>query len=579
VGLRSPLYGQTLQKKIGFSNRFWLGRRVTRFPFAKAARPTENNPVSKSLKNISVVASATMASRVLGLVRESLTAAVFGVSALASAYSTAFQLPNLFRRLLAEGGMTAAFVPTLNDEMHKRQREGAFTLVNQVASWLFVVSLTLVLLAMGFLSQARWVAWVGRVFHNDEATIERWLLAAKLSVILFPYLVFVCLAAAFSSALQTLNRFLEPALSPIWLNLSMISFLLAGARWASGGEMGRMYWFCGGILLGGFLQMAVPAWALTREGWRPAFDLTWSEPVKMVVRLMGPTVLGSSVYLINMVVQRFIGLSLNDAAVSVLNYASRLMELPIGVFAVAVSTVVFPLISRYGAQGDFKNMGAAYRKGMRLILVINIPAAVGMAVLAEPIIRLIFQHGHFHAEGTRIMTPVLGVFAAGLPFFSFVNLVLRAFYAHKDTTTPVRAAVLSFFVNIVLSVVLMHWYSTVGLAIASNLAIVIQACYLQVKLTQKGEQFSLRHLGLDLGKILVASAAMGGAVGLGWRLWTGSFRGTSLNDAVALVVLIVLGVAIYGGVAWMLRIEGRHELEQLLGKFRGKLGLASAKVG
>lgn len=520
-----------------------------------------------------------MLSRVLGLVRESLTAAVFGVSALASAYSTAFQLPNLFRRLLAEGGMTAAFVPTLNDELQKRQRAGAFTLVNQVSSWLFVVSATLVLLSMGFLSQARWVTWLGEVFHNDEATIERWLLAAKLSVILFPYLVFVCLAAAFSSALQTLNRFLEPALSPIWLNVSMIGLLAAGARWAGGGEMGKMYWFCGGILLGGFLQMAVPAWALTREGWKPSFDLTWSEPVKKVVRLMGPTVLGSSVYLINMVVQRFIGLSLNDAAVSVLNYASRLMELPIGVFAVAVSTVVFPLISRYGAQGDYENMGGAYRKGMRLILVINIPAAVGMAILAEPIIRLIFQHGHFGPRATAIMVPVLAIFAAGLPFFSFVNLVLRAFYAHKDTVTPVRAAVLSFLVNIGLSIALMQWFSTVGLAIAGNLAIVVQACYLQVKLTKKGPQFSLSLLGSDLAKIVVASTAMGAVVALGWRLWVGSVARSAFNDALGLGVLIAIGVAIYASVAWMLRIEGRHELEQLLGKFRGKLGFAPAKLG
>lgn len=519
-----------------------------------------------------------MFSRVLGLVRESLTAAVFGVTALASAYSTAFQLPNLFRRLLAEGGMTAAFVPTLNDELQKRQRLGAFTLLNQVSSWLLVVSSTLVMVAMGFLGQPRWVAWVGAAFHNDEATIERWLLAAKLSVVLFPYLVFVCLAAAFSSALQTLNRFLEPALSPIWLNLSMIGFLAAGV-WVGGSAIEKMYWFCGGILLGGFLQMAVPAWALLVEGWKPKFDLTRSEPVKMVVRLMGPTVLGSSVYLINMVVQRFIGLSLNDAAVSVLNYASRLMELPIGVFAVAVSTVIFPLISRYGAQGDFLSMAAAYRKGMRLILVINIPAAVGMAILAHPIIRLIYQHGHFKAEGTAIMTPVLAVFAAGLPFFSFVNLVLRAFYAHKDTVTPVRAAVLSFFVNIGLSVVLMHWFSTVGLAIAGNLAIVVQACYLQVSLTKKGPQFSLRHLGADLMKIFVASAIMGGVVVLGWRLSTQWFTNTAFHQALTLGILIVVGVAVYGSVAWMLRIEGRQELEQLFGKLRARFGFGIEKLG
>lgn len=514
-----------------------------------------------------------MASRVLGLVRESLTAAVFGTSALASAYSTAFQLPNLFRRLLAEGGMTAAFVPTLNDEIEKTRREGAFVLISQVTSWLFVVSGALVAVSMILLSQPAWLAGIGRLFGAEPDTIGRWLLAAKLAVILFPYLVFVCLAAVFSAALQTFNRFLEPALSPIWLNLCMIGALLAGLRWAQGGEMGRMYWFCGGVLLGGVLQMAVPAWALTREGWRPRFDLTWSEPVKMIVRLMAPTVLGSSIYLINMVVSRFIGLSLNDAAVSVLTYAQRLMELPIGVFAVAVSTVIFPLIVRYAGQGDFENLGAAYRKGMRLILMINIPAAAGLALLAKPIIRLFFQHGAFHGRDTALMMPILAVFAFGLPFFSFVNLVLRAFYAQKDTITPVRAAVLSFLVNIVLSLVLMNWLGTVGLALASNLAIVVQAWYLQVRLTRKGAHFAVGHLWPDLTKILIATAAMSLAVALSWRVWSGWIGASVTHDAVGIAVLITIGVAVYAAVVWALRIEGRKDIEQLLARFAGKLGL------
>jgi len=530
----------------------------------------ENSAVSKSLKNISLVAGTTMISRLLGLVRESVSAAVFGTSALASAYATAFQLPNLFRRLLAEGGMTAAFVPTLNDEIAKNQNEAAFTLISQVASWLLVTTGALVLVAMGLLSQTAWLSGLGALLHLDADTVARWLLAARLAVVLFPYLVFVCLAAAFSAALQTLNRFLEPALSPIWLNLAMIGMLVAGAYWSSGDMMSRMNWFCGGVLIGGLLQMAVPAWALTQEGWRPRFDLTWSEPLRLIVRLMGPTVLGSSIYLINMVVSRFVGLSLNDKAVSVLNYAQRLMELPIGVFAVAVSTVVFPLISRYAAIGDFKNLGAAYRKGMRLILVINVPAAVGLGVLAEPIIRLVFQHGAIRHDDTELMAPVLVVSALGLPFFSFVNLVLRAFYAQKDTVTPVRAAILSFFVNITLSLILMQWLSILGLALASNLAIVVQAWFLQVRLARKSEGLALHHLWADLLKIALAAAIMGVVVHLGWR-WAAPhvFRHPG-RAAVALAALIGVGVSIYGALAWMLHIEGLEDVKLLVARFTGK---------
>lgn len=508
-----------------------------------------------------------MISRVLGLVREMTTATVFGASALASAYFTAFQLPNLFRRLLAEGGMTAAFVPTLNDELEQRQRPGAFVLINQVASWLLVVSGSLVIVAMIVLSQQGLIAAMGQKFGAENDTIGRWLLAARLAVVLFPYLVFVCLAAVFSAALQTFNRFLEPALSPIWLNLSMIGLLVVGARFG-GTDLIKMNWFCSGVLLGGFLQMAVPAWALTREGWRPNFDLCWSEPVRAVVRLMGPTVIGSAVYLINMTVSRFIGLSLSDAANSILSYAQRLMELPIGVFAIAVSTVVFPLIVRHAARGEMDQMGDAYRKGMRFILMINIPAAVGLTLLAEPIIRIIYLHGKFQTAETRLMVPVLAVYALGLPLFSFVNLALRAFYAQKDTQTPVKAALLSFVVNVVLSFALMGPLSIVGLAIAGNVAILVQALYLQVKLARRTPQLAFHHLLGDLGKIILASTTMGLAVFDGWGLVGCTFATTKLTDYTAVAVLIVVGVAIYAALLWMLRIEGREEVAAMFNKFR-----------
>lgn len=345
-----------------------------------------------------------MGSRVLGLVRDMLLSAVFGTTALASAFVSAFTLPNLFRRLLGEGALTAAFVPTLNEELTARARIGAFALVSQVASWLLLVTTVLVLISIAIFARADGFAARALAWGADEATVGRMLAGARLAIWLFPYMIFVCLAAVFSAALQTLNRFLEPALSPIWLNLSMIG-LLAGATylgWADSDD-GRMAWLCAGVLFGGFLQMAVPAGTLVREGWRPQFDLRLSPQIRAILRLMGPTVFGSAVYLINMALSRFLGLKLNDAAAAVLNLASRLMELPIGVFAVAVATVVFPLISRYAAQGDWDNLTAAYRRGMRLILVINIPAAVGLTVLAEPTIRLLF-HWTFSSEPSRSPT-------------------------------------------------------------------------------------------------------------------------------------------------------------------------------
>src|SRR4051812_36298903 len=224
---------------------------------------------------------------------------------------------------------------------------------------------------------------------------------------------------------------------------------------------------------------------------------------------MAPTLIGSAIYLINIAVSRFIGLSLNDQAVSVLNWATRVMELPIGVFAAAISQVVFPLISRHAARGDWTQLGRDYHKGLRLVLVINVPAAIGLALLSEPIVRLLFQRGEFHASDTTLMTPILAVYALGLPFLSFMSVALRGFYALKDTATPVRAAVLSFIANLVFSILLMHWFSTGGLALASNLAVLVQAWFLQTRLTRKLSGLGFAPLLPSLGKIFVATSFMG----------------------------------------------------------------------
>ena len=403
----------------------------------------------------------------------------------------------------------------------------------------------------------------------EPATSQRLLLGADLAVFLFPYMVFVCLAASFSAACQVLGRFTEPALSPVWLNLTIISFLGLGGWWAWGAAE-RMHLLCGGVLFGGFLQMIVPAGVLWREGWRPVFDLRPDQRVREIVRLMGPTLLGSAIYLINIAVSRFIGLSLNDQAVSVLNWATRVMELPIGVFAAAISTVVFPLIARHAARAEWGMFGKDYHKGLRLVMVINVPAAVGLALLSEPIVRLLFQRGEFHAADTALMSPILAVYALGLPFLSFTSVALRGFYALKDTATPVRAAALSFVANLVLSILLMRWFSTVGLALASNLAVLVQAWFLQTRLSRKLDGLSFAPLLPNLGKIFVASVLMGAVV------WGGAYGVNQLSlasrarDLILVLGLIPVAAGSYAGLLWLMRIEGREDLELIIAKLRGR---------
>ena len=508
------------------------------------------------LQSISVVAGLTVVSRVLGLLRDQLIAATFGVSMLNSAFVTAFRLPNLFRRLLGEGSLTAALVPTLQQEIHLRGRTAGYVLVSQVASWVLLATCLLVGLGMLGCSQSR--LWTGQE--------ERWYLGADLTVLLFPYLIFVCLAAVFSATLNVLERFTEAAVSPVLLNLSMIGGLGGAGFCFAATPMGRMHWLCAGVLLGGLLQMLVPAVSLYRLGWRPRLDLCWSPGVAEIARLMAPGLWGVAIYQINLFVAQLLALSIDDSAASALFLANRLMELPIGVFAIAISTVVFPLIARHAAERNYAAMGDDYRQGVRLILMINLPAAAGLALLAEPIVRVLFERGAFTAEGTRLMAPLLAWFVLGMPFFAVVSLLTRAFYARKDTRTPVRAATLSFVVNLALSLLLIRPLGAIGLVVASTAAVIAQTLWLQRILHRRVPELSLRPVARDVGKVLLATAVMSALVAGGW--W-GALRGLGARgDWLALLGLIPAGAVAYALALWFLRPAGRDELWQLLRRRR-----------
>ncbi len=522
--------------------------------------------MSKDLKNIGVVSFLTVVSRFLGLARDSLSAAIFGGDMLLlSAFYTAFRLPNLFRRLLGEGSLTAAFLPTLQEELHARGRAGAFTLLNQVTTWLVLVTGTLVGLAMLAFSHAR-------ALGGQE---DKWYLAADLTVILFPYLALICVAAAFNATLNVFERFTEPALSPIWLNLSMIVTLGgAGLHWAKT-PLGEIHWLCAGVLVGGFLQMAVPAGVLIHEGWRPRPDFALSPRVREIAALMAPGLFGTAIYQVNIYVGNLLAYHINDSAATLYFLANRLMELPIGVFAIAVSTVVYPLLARHAVAGDFRSMGEAFRRGVRLILIINVPAAAGLALLSGPITRLLFQHGNFSAGSAQAMAVLLALFVIGMPFFSVAGLMVRAFYSVKDTATPVRVAFIDFLVNLGLSLLLMQWLGTAGLVLASTAAIIVQTALLKRALTRRLPDTRLAPLAPSLAKILVATAGMAGVVAGGWWGVHSAAAGRAA-DLIAVFGVIPLGCAVYAGLLWLLKIEGREELAALV---RSKLGRRAAAAG
>ena len=515
--------------------------------------------MSKSLKSIGVISFLTVVSRVLALVRDSLAFAIFGSGWLYSAFLTAFILPNLFRRLLAEGSMTAAFVPTLQEELHANGREGTFRLLSKVASWLLVITTGLVLMAAVIFSQSR------RLPGHEE----RWYVAADLAVLLFPYLALVSLAAACSAALNVHKHFVEPALSPIWLNLAMIATLAGAGLHFARTPLGEVHWLCAGVLAGGLLQLAVPAGVLVSMGWRPRFDLGLSPRVREIALLMTPGILGTAIYQINFSVSRLLAFSLDDSSVTYLYTVNRLMEFPIGVFAVAVSTVVYPLIAAHAVKKDFAAMSGDFQKGIRLILIINVPAAAGLALISGPLVRLIYLHGLGTAADAHRMALLLSLMVIGLPFFSVVNLTVRAFYAVKDTRTPVRVAMIDFLINIGISLVLIRWLGVVGIVIASTTAIVAQTLLLGRALVRRLPEMHLAPLVPSVVKVLGATAAMGALVAAGVAGLPLTGLGPRAADVASVAVLVPAGIAVYAGVLWLLRIEGRAEIEGLLARLPG----------
>lgn len=516
--------------------------------------------MSTNLARIGTVSAVTVFSRILGLARDMLTTAVFGTSALNSAFVTAFTLPNLFRRLLGEGALTAAMVPTLSEELETGGQAAAFVLVNKILTWLLLVTGGLVAVALAAMAGVHWV----------EGLEERWYVGARLGQILFPYVVVICLAAAFCAALNLLQEFTVPAMTAVWLNVSILVGLGLGGHFFAATEMGKMYWLCGATLFGGFLQMAAPARALWARGWRPRFDPVPSERFRELLRLMAPGLLGAAIFQINILTSRGLAFGLNESAATLLYLANRLMELPLGVFTIAVSTVTFPLIARLAVRGDHAGMAAAYHRAMLLTMHIAVPASAGLFLLAEPMTRLLFERGAFGDTDTAAMIPVMAIFSAGLPFYSYVTLTTRAFHSLKDMATPVRVAAAAFVLNIVLSLLLMQRFGTNGLAAGSNIAIAVQTVVLQLVLGRRNPALAARTQLRGLGGIVAVTLAMSGVVWAGKTLLERAPLGRTAEAALAVAGLIPLGALVYFGLALVLRIEGLDELRVLLRRFAGR---------
>ena len=507
----------------------------------------------KNFKNIAVVSLSTGGSRILGLLRDVMLFAALGASQWNSAFILAFTLPNLFRRLLGEGAMTSAMVPIFSEVLEREGRSSAFAFFSEVFLRLLVALVVLCTVLMVALEL---------LVHSGQLS-EHWILGTELSVLLLPYMIFICLSAIVAAGLNVIGRFAAPASTPILLNLAIIFALVLAMQFDKAASE-TVYWLCAGVLIGGALQLLVPAVDLARQGWRPhRLAKGESSQLNELFSLLLPGLMGAAILQVNIMVSRLLAHSLNDSAVSVLYLASRLMELPLGLFTVSVVTVFFPVLARTLAGKDEVGFADSISSGMRLISAISVPAGVGLFVMGEPIVELL-RFGQFAGADAAKVATLVAIYGVGLPFYSAATFVTRGLHAGKSMLVTVRIAGICLLVNLLGSLILMQVWEERGLAAANVLAAVVQSVLLWLALRQRRHAVRFGVLLPAMAKIILAALAMG----LVCRLALPAIAMFELSGksyaACAVGLLIPVGMAIYFMLLALLRFEEMHMLGKLL---------------
>ncbi|WP_242392894.1 murein biosynthesis integral membrane protein MurJ [Anaeromyxobacter oryzisoli] len=514
------------------------------------------------------LSAATMASRVLGLVRDQLFAILVGANRFSDAFVVAFRIPNLLRDLFAEGALSSAFVPTFADAHRNRGPGAAYRLGNAIVAVLLVVVGAITLLG---------VALAGPLVRGIAPGLEEPALAATLTRIMMPFLLLVSLSAVAMGMLNAQQRFTAPALAPALFNVGAIAVGLG--LWAAGlpREQAVIGWSFGTIL-GGALQLAAQLPSLRALGWRPRLVLdraVRSDPgIRRIFRLMAAAVVGLSATQVNILVNTYFA-SHTEGANTWLQMAFRLMQLPLGVFGVAIATVAGAGVAQRAAARDMAAVNATLGSALRLVAFLNVPSAVGLAVLARPIISLIYEHGRFGAADTDATGQALLCYALGLYAYSGVKVLAPAFYAVDHARVPVIGSILGMISNVALNAALYPLLGYRGVALGTSVAAGVNYVVLAWAWRRREGTLGGKGLVVQLCKVLAASAVL---ALVAWTVQRALVQvlpaHKSLPRQLVLgLVPVLAGAAAYLAAAWALRIA---ELGELLGALRRRRGRARA---
>ncbi len=517
---------------------------------------TENENVTKAA---GVVGGATLLSRIFGFIRDVVTASFFGAGYITDAFFVAFRIPNLLRRLFAEGSLTVSFIPVFTDFLQNRGKKEAF-LMARAGLKLLTLILIFVTLA-GIIGAPILVKLIAPGFLDEPG---KYALTVELTRFMFPFILLVSILAFAMGVLNSLGHFFAPALAPVLLNLSMIvcMFVLVPVLHSP------IYGLAWGVLIGGVLQLIfqVP-FLIKREFYFWEKSGIFHPGLKRVGILMLPAVLGSAVYQINIFVGTLLASLLPEGSVSYLYYADRLVQFPLGIFAIAASTAVLPSLARQAADGDMASFRDTFSYAMRFISFITIPAMLGLIILREPVVALLFQRGAFDYESTRLTAVALLYYGVGLWGFSAIRVAVSGFYALQDTKTPVVAAIISIAVNIGLCLILMGPLAHGGLALATSLSSMVNLVILLLALRKKIGGIGLAQIGFSIIKTTLNALIMSAVVWCGFFLIFAKLGNSFFILASGVTVCISAGIAVYFGLS---KIMKSRELETVLQMIKRK---------
>jgi len=512
------------------------------------------------LKSASIITLVTIASRILGYVRDQRLMLLLGTSMTADSFVLAYSIPNLLRRLVGEGSMTASFIPVFTGYMAGKRREELWEFANRLFWTLAILLAVLTVLGMVFSPS---VIHLFTFFNKKQL---QWDEAVYLNRIIFPYIFFIGLAALAMAILNCFHVFGLPAATPILLNVAIITFSLS-AVW--GRFSSPAVALAVGVLVGGVLQFLVQVPSLVRHGMRFDFGISLSHPgIRAVGRLMVPGFFGIGISQVNFLVDRMFATAprMPAGSVTALYVADRVMELVLGGYAIAVATAILPMMSHQAAAGDYDAMKKTFAFSLRIVSFITIPAAVGLVILREPIIHVLFEHGRFVASSTKLTARALLYYSLGLPAFAAVKLIVPAFYSTKDTKTPVRVAAYTFVLNVVLNALFLAYFfkrfQNGGPALATSLAAFFNFSMLFVIFRLRFGRLGTMELLRSLGKILVCSTVMGALCWFGLRVSHFSDYQRFMPQLGIFTALIVGATLVYLALAWAFRCP---EVEEVYG--------------